>query len=144
MEEREFQERLRRADTQEDRERMLARRQKFKNTSQPIEPIKKVISLKSKIDYAIDDEPLNEKRMRRRSKEAKEAGERGVSEIQTKESADITKGRLSKVTRLASEEMGDSILLGVEDTLDMFSEEDHVESKSPAKSKGTPIHIAKL
>merc|ERR1712072_1457642 len=50
---------------------------------------------------------------------------------------DIPKARLTPVTRLASEEMGDSISLGVEDTLDMFSEEDHAASKSPIKSTGT-------
>ena len=39
-EEREFQERLRRAETQEDRERMLARRKKFMNTSNIYGPMK--------------------------------------------------------------------------------------------------------
>ena len=113
------------------------------NTSHPIEQTKKIVSLKSKVDHSIYDEPLNEKRMRRRSKEAREASEREVNEIKTEKLAeDIPKARLSKVTRLASEEMGDSISLGVEDTLDMFSEEDHVAPKSPIKSKGTYLHLS--
>ena len=112
------------------------------NTSHPIEPTSKIVSLKSKLDHSIYDEPLNEKRMRRRSKEAREASERAVNEIKVDKLAeDIPKARLPKVTRLASEEMGDSISLGVEDTLDMFSEEDHPASKSPIKSKGTNHHL---
>ena len=114
------------------------------NTSHPIEPTSKIVSLKSKLDHSIYDEPLNEKRMRRRSKEAREASERELRGIKAQKVAeDIPKARLTQVTRLASEEMGDSISLGVEDTLDMFSEEDHPASKSPIKSKGTNHHLWK-
>ena len=60
-EERKFEEKLRLAATQEERDKLIARRQKFQNTAKPIELTKKVISLKSKADH---EEPLNEKRMR--------------------------------------------------------------------------------
>ena len=60
-EERKFEEKLSLAATQEERDKLIARRQKFQNTAKPIELTKKVISLKSKADH---EEPLNEKRMR--------------------------------------------------------------------------------
>merc|ERR1712223_603323 len=60
-EERKFEEKLSLAATQEERDKLIARRQKFQNTAKPIELTKKVISLKSKPDL---EEPLNEKRMR--------------------------------------------------------------------------------
>ena len=55
-EEREFAEKLKKAETQEERDRLLARRQKFGNNFQPIEPTKKVISLKSKTDNSINED----------------------------------------------------------------------------------------
>ena len=51
------------------------------------------------------------------------------------EQAVVSKGRLAKMSRLASEELGDSILLGVEDTLDMFDDEEQA-SKNANKLRG--------
>ena len=133
-EEREFNERLKHAETQEDKERLLARRQKFMKTVQPIEPTKKVISLKSKMDYSIDDEPLNEKRLRRKNEEIIGATERKGNEGKIDGQSTSLKGRVTKTERLASEEVGDSILLGVEDTHNMF--DDKSTSKMSNKLRG--------
>ena len=56
------------------------------NISQPLEPMKKVISLKGKGNYDFE-EPLNEKRMRSKSKDTKECNER------ENEPKEVTKGR---------------------------------------------------
>merc|ERR1711881_101209 len=68
IEEREFAEKLKRAETQEDRDRLLARRQKFRNNFQPIEATKKVISLKTKTDNANDDESNDDTIHRKKDK----------------------------------------------------------------------------
>ena len=113
-EEREFQEKLNRAATQEERDRLVARRQKFQNV-QPIGLTKKVISLKSKLDDKKSEETL-------------------------KENPSSAKARKPIISRLSSE-TGDAISLDVDDTLDMFEEDsDKVQS---SKSKGISIIILK-
>ena len=105
--ERQFNEKLKRASTQEERERLLARRQKFRN-DQPIELKKKVISLKSKPDDL-------------------------THEISVKEKSVSVKTRISIKSRLAAE-TGDSISHDVDDTLDTL--EEGKDKCNTTKSKG--------
>ena len=111
-EEREFQEKLNRAATQEERDRLVARRQKFQNV-QPIGLTKKVISLKSKLDDKKSEEAL----------------------IDNSSSAKARKPILSRL----SSETGDAISLDVDDTLDMFEED--TDKAQLSKSKGISISI---
>ena len=114
-EEREFQEKLDRAATQEERDRLVARRQKFQNV-QPIGLTKKVISLKSKVD------------------------EKKSEEIFT-ENSSSAKARNPIISRLSSE-TGDAISLDVDDTLDMFEED--TDKVQLSKSKGNSISILEI
>ena len=107
-EERQFNEKLKRASNQEERDRLLARRQKFRN-DQPIELTKKVISLKSKPDDL-------------------------AHEISVKEKSAPVKTRISIKSRLAPE-TGDSISHDVEDTLD--TQEEGKDKSNKTKSKGS-------
>ena len=134
-EERQFAEKLRRTETQEERDRLLARRQKFKNNLQPIELTKKVISLKSKID-SVNDEPLNEKRLRNKNKDVGDLIERRRNDGKVENQALVTQSNKTKFSRLTSD-TGDSISLGIEDTLDMFDEENLEISNRSIKVQGT-------
>ena len=109
-EEREFQEKLNRAATQEERDRLIARRQKFQNV-QPIGLTKKVISLKSKLDEKKSEEALKEN--------------------------SSAKARKPIISRLSSE-TGDAISLDVDDTLDMFEKD--TDKVQLSKSKGIYFH----
>ena len=109
-EEREFQEKLNRAATQEERDRLVARRQKFQNV-QPIGLTKKVISLKSKLDEKKSEEALKEN--------------------------SSAKARKPIISRLSSE-TGDAISLDVDDTLDMFEKD--TDKVQLSKSKGIYFH----
>ena len=110
-EEREFQEKLNRAATQEERDRLVARRQKFQNV-QPIGLTKKVISLKSKLDEKKSEEALEE-------------------------NSSSAKARKSIISRLSSE-TGDAISLDVDDTLDMFEKD--TDTVQLSNSKGIYFH----
>ena len=116
-EEREFADKLKRAETQEDRDRLIARRQKFTNKVQPIEITKKVISLKRKGEFVNYDEPLNEKRLRNKNKATSD-------QIETKESS-------------ITSDSGDATTLRIEGTLDMLDKNNHETSNPVVKTKGT-------
>ena len=94
-EELEFAEKLKKAETQEERDRLLARRQKFGNNFQPIESTKKVISLKSKADNSINEESFGERRVRKAGKEPEDTLDMfNKDNLSEKNTADKVKGKV--------------------------------------------------
>ena len=135
IEEKEFAEKLKRAETQVDRDRLLARRQKFKNNFQPIEATKKLISLKTKTDNANDQESFHETRLRKKDNEISEPIECRRNDTRTEEGHLNSKSKQSKNTRLPSD-TGDVISLGIDETFDMFNEDSQKEKNTASKIKG--------
>jgi hypothetical protein len=135
IEEKEFAEKLKRAETQVDRDRLLARRQKFRNNFQPIGATKKLISLKTKTDHANEGESFDEARLRKKDKEINDPSESRKNETRTGDGHLTSKSKLSKIKRLPTD-TGDVISLGIEDTFDMFNEDNQKGTNTASKIKG--------
>ena len=114
-EERHFKRKLK-AMSEEERAKALARREKFKDSKGVSDSKAKKISLKSVHDVAADTPEASDDDEEEEEEEA----------FASKKKRDL---RDTKLKRLVSDEVGDSISLNVDDTMDMFEEDGRSKSK---------------